>query len=342
MLYEYLGENTRPSINDLINTSANGAFLGEVLYRLSSNFLDDRTRGIERVSREIFAGIIDPVRGLNRLIQGKSFRITNKEVYQKEPLNISLYAGLHFINNDNRKNFLTGPTNEMANLQLDYGNPFENRTRKPYDFFKLRTEFSTGAGRKALDNVTGYGILYGKNYSSGKNSLLVGAFQYYDYWNNQSFELGTLAFGGGVFSKIVIGKSSELYINAHLAIIPFSGNSRLVVSDTALFRDYDFAGGLEGKFEATLNISRFATASMIYYCYYLNTYVGLKGNDFISILKPRVTIRIYKLLSIGLEEYVYFNDRYLADSPANHAVHTEQKIFLLMYFENSQRRGRYN
>ena len=319
LLYEYFGENTRPSMNDLINTSINGAFLGEILYRLSSNFLDDRTKGLERVSREILAGIIDPVRGLNRILQGKSFRVTNKEVYQKEPLNITIYGGFHIINDAAKNAFLTGTTSEMANVQLDYGNPFENRSRKPYDFFKLRTEFNVGVGKKVLDNITGYGLLTGKNVSVGKSSILFGIFQYYDYWNNLSFELGALAFGGGVFSKIPIGKSSVLYINAHLGVIPFAGNSRQVVTDTSQYRDYDFGDGLEAKLEATLNIGTYATASMIYYYYFMNTYVGVPGSNTISILKPRVTVRIYKRLSIGLEEYIYFNDRYQENNPANHS-----------------------
>ncbi len=74
LLWEYMGENTRPSYNDIINTPVNGAFLGEVLYRLSSNILDDRTKGGERVFREIAAGLVDPIRGLNRLTAWRCFQ----------------------------------------------------------------------------------------------------------------------------------------------------------------------------------------------------------------------------------------------------------------------------
>ena len=55
LMWEYFGENTSPSIDDLINTSGNSMFLGEAMYRISSNILDDRTTGAERVFREIFA-----------------------------------------------------------------------------------------------------------------------------------------------------------------------------------------------------------------------------------------------------------------------------------------------
>jgi hypothetical protein len=64
LMWEYFCENTRPSYNDIINTPVNGAFIGEILYRISSNVLDDRTGGIERVSRELLAGLINPMRGL--------------------------------------------------------------------------------------------------------------------------------------------------------------------------------------------------------------------------------------------------------------------------------------
>jgi hypothetical protein len=74
----------------------------------------------------------------------------------------------------------------------------------------------------------------------------------------------------------------------------------------------------------------------------IHTFNGLPGNNFISILKPRITVRLYKDLSIGFEHYIYFNDRYLRDYPAIHLVRTEQKIFLLFYLEDSQRRGHYN
>ncbi len=83
LMWEYFGENTRPSYNDIINTPVDGAFLGEILYRISSNILDDRSRGGQRFVREFAAGLINPARGFSRLVQGKSFRITNKEVYQK-------------------------------------------------------------------------------------------------------------------------------------------------------------------------------------------------------------------------------------------------------------------
>jgi hypothetical protein len=343
LLWEYFGENTRPSYNDIINTPVTGAFLGEILYRLSSNILDDRTRGANRVFREIAAGLIDPMRGFNRLIQGKSFRRTNKEVYEKEPVNTSLYAGMRIINDAPYHNFGNGSGSAIVNAQFDYGNPFELRSRKPFDFFKLRVDLNVGVGRKWLDNIIGYGILFGKNSQLGKLAFLTGGFQYYDYWDNNKFELGTIGFGSGIISKYPVSKTSNLYTSIHLALVPFAGSSaKFDVSDTIQVRDYIYGGGLEGKFESTFNLSKYATATLKYYVYWIRTYIGMNGNNFVQILKPRITVRLFKFLSIGGEYSIYYNDRYLRNLPDLHTLQTEQKVFLLFYLEDSQRRGQYN
>lgn len=342
LMWEYFFENTRPSYNDIINTPINGAFLGEILYRLSSNILDDRTRGTERVFREIAAGLINPMRGFNRLIQGKTFRRTNKEVYEKEPINISLFGGIRKINFEGENIFGKGSYNAMFNFQFDYGNPFELRKRKPFDFFKLRADLNIGVGRKFVDNILGTAILFGQNKQIGKLALLVGGFQYYDYWDNKKFELGTIGFGGGIVSKWPVSKTSNLYTRIDLALVPFAGNSTHYGPDTSQIRDYNYGGGLEAKLETTFNLGKYATASLVYYFYWIRTYVGVNGNNFIHILKPRITVSLYKFLSIGVENYLYYNDRYLSEMPAIHSVQTEQKIFLLFFLEDKQRRGQYH
>jgi len=342
LMWEYFGENTRPSYNDVINTPVNGAFLGEVFYRVSSNILDDRVYGGNRAFREIVAGLIDPVRGLNRLLEGKSFRHTRTQVYQQEPLNVTLSAGMHKINLDNKTIFGAGPTNAMINLQLDYGNPFEIRARKPFDIFRFKTEFSFGTGRKLLDNILGYGLLFGKSTNWGKLSVLYGAFQYYDYWDNKTFELGALGFGGGLITKYPITKTIELLTNIHIAGTPLAGNSTRYGPDTSQVRDYTYNNGLEAKFETRLNIGNVVSASFSYYYYILHTFDGPPGNNYVAILRPRIDVRVYKNLSIGFEHFQYYDDRYLKNYPAVFSDRTEQKIFLTYFFKDSQRKEEYN
>jgi hypothetical protein len=348
-MWKIFGENGTPEREDLINTTVDGVLLGEVMYRLSSNILDDRTTGPERVFREILAGLVNPVRGVNRLFDGKCSRRVNKEIYQKEPVNISLFAGIHAVNNQTRS-LLSGHNDEMVNIQLDYGNPFETRYRKPFDFFKFRAELNFGVGRKVVDNITGYGVLLAKNLQLGKLAVLVGGFQHYDYYDAKAFELSTIAFGPGVLTKLPLGKTSDLSFNFHLALVPFGGSSVGPVSDTSFYRDYRFSYGWESKMEAAINIGKYGNLTMWYYYYFIHSFnntgkdelpVNTLGNNHISVVKPRLTAHVYKTLSVGLEQIFYFNDHYQSGFAPLHYTQTEQRIFVMFNWEDPQRRGHY-
>lgn len=338
LMWEYFGENTGPSKNDLINTPFSGMFLGEVLYRITSNILDDRTRGSNRFWRELLAGLINPPRGLNRLTQGKMSRVTNKEVYQKEPLNITFSAGAHRVNENNK--FGTGPTTGIFNLQFDYGDPFEVRKRKPFDVFRLRIESRYGSETKFLDNVMGYGLLFGKNVVRGHG--LIGGFQYFDYWNNKVFEMGSLGFGLGLISRIPLPKTSFLYSSIHIGAVPLAANRTNFGPDTSLSRMYKFSGGLEAKIEETLNINKWASIGLNAYYYWTHNYEDHPGRNSIAIVKPRVTLRFLGNLSLGFEHHIYLVDEYLRDVSTLHVKRTEQKVFLQLFFEDPKRKGRYN
>ena len=354
-MWKIFGENGTPEREDIVNTTFDGIVLGEILYRISSNILDDRTRGRERVFREILAGIIDPMRGINRLLQGKTFRHTNKEIYQKEPLNITLYGGIRNINGQSHS-FLSGKTSEIFNLQVDYGNPFEVLPKKAFDLFRLRVDMNFGVGRKFVDNVTGYGILFGHNTQVDKVALLMGGFMYYDYWDNTTFELGTVSLGYGVFSKLPIGKTSNLYTSVHLGVVPLAGGSTGPVPDTSQYRDYSYGYGWEGKFEISLVLGKVATIGINYYYFMIHNFnntgrneytpellqIGTLGTNYTNIFKPRITFQVYKSFSIGLEQYMYYQVHNQEGYSSFTSFRTEQKIFILIYLEDPQRRGHYN
>ena len=246
-MWKIFGENGKPEREDIINTTTEGIFLGEILYRVSSNVLDDRTSGAERFGRELLAFVIDPARGFNRLFQGKTWKSSSTEVYQKEPLTINFSAGMRKINNG--VGFWSGKSNPIVNFQLDYGDPFENRDRKPFDIFKFRTELNFGTGRKVVDNLIGYGNLFATNRQYGNLEVLYGLFLNYDYWDNNEFELATFGITAGAMTRWNISKKCNLYTKIHIGAAPFSGNSTNFIPDTSQYRDYNFGSGMESQLE---------------------------------------------------------------------------------------------
>ena len=338
--WEWFGENTRPSKNDLLTTPISGAFLGEVLYRISSNILDDRKRGGSRMWREAVAGVINPTRALNRLTQGKLWKETPFDVYQKEPLNITLSVGAHRVNVNNK--FGTGSTNAILNLQLDYGDPFEVRSRKPFDVFRLRLEGRYGDDKRIIDNVLGYGLLFGKNIIKANNGMLVGVFQHFDYWSNKVFEMGTLGFGAGIISKIKIRRHSNLYSGLHAAAVPLAGSVTRFGVDTSEFRDYPFGGGWQARIEERLNIGKWLSLGFNGYYYWIHNYEGSNEKSQVGILKPLITLRFINNLSIGFEHHIYYDKRFTDENTELRLERTEQKVYLQFFFQDKRRHGRYH
>ena len=132
-------------------------------------------------------------------------------------------------------------------------------------------------------------------------------------------QTSTVALGGAVFSKLPLSKTTNLYTNIHLAIVPFAGSSVGPVSDTAQYRDYRFGYGLEGKIETSLNLGKYATISLLYDYYFIHSFNntgwnelpnGTLGNNFIHILKPKITLALFNNISFGVEHDLYFNDHY--------------------------------
>ncbi len=122
----------------------------------------------------------------------------------------------------------------------------EKRSRKPFDYFKFRTDFDFGVGRKIISILSGNGILYGSNVQTGNLEMLTGLFQHMDFFNNKTFELGAIGFGPGIVSKLAdMSKIAIFTLLFMLDIVPFGALSNRFGPDTTQVRDYNYGGGAE-------------------------------------------------------------------------------------------------
>jgi Domain of unknown function (DUF3943) len=332
LMWELFMETTRPSYNDLVNTTVSGIFLGEVLYRLSSNILDDRSSGGERFGRELAATLIDPVRGFNRLMQGKMFQVNSEEVYQKEPIDLTLAFGAQ---KTSRNDFGSGGlTKALLNLNITYGDPFEIRSRKPFDYFHLRGEFASGDMKSAVKSAIGDAYLFGSNgFGSGNFRMLIGGFQHYDYWNVDSFQIGTIGLGGGLLTRLRFERGF-FQNDIHIAGVPLGASNTRKVNPEELnpgFKNYTYSGGAEMKVGTLLNLE-YAAVGAEYYIYWLHTFVGDPGNNYIRIFRPRVSGRIYRNINLAYEYFLYKRDDTNGPLPTIRVKTHEQRLYLLFDF----------
>jgi hypothetical protein len=97
-------------------------------------------------------------------------------------------------------------------------------------------------------------------------------------------------------------------------------------------RDYDYSGGIEAKFQGTLNLANMVHVSAIYYVYGLHTYIGPAGNKVISVFKPTISVKLFSNVSLGFEYLLYAKNSQLRDYPDVHAHDSEQKLYLMLHY----------
>jgi hypothetical protein len=325
LTWELFMETEPPAYNDIINTTLSGIFLGEVTHRLSSLLIDEKTTGFERFARELGAGLIDLPRGFNRLFQSRSWEV-NRNTYRREPLALNAYYGVNWNNYGTKIG--TGVANGAFGFGLLYGDPFKEKKREIMDFFRLAGQFNVGAGQPAIGSLEGYGLLFGKeSKSSNKTDKLFGAFQHYDYFENEAYQIGAITFGAGWLNRIKTSKTSNLLTAIHLGIIPLGGSKSAYIDTVE--RTYSFNGGADTKLEIYYT-GNWGLLYAGYNLYWYYTYVGAKGNELYGIFRPKVVINVSKNLGVGAQFLFAHKEAFYHDFP-NVSGRTYQAMLLLQY-----------
>jgi hypothetical protein len=198
--WEFFMENEPPALNDWIMTSIAGSMMGEIFYRFSNLILDESLSGSSRTWNEIAAGIFNPGRLFNRLIYGRTARVTSEKLYEKQPSMGEFALGMNNVAEGT--NFENGQKNGMFTIDYAYGKLFEKRGGfKPFDFFRWNLALNFGGVQPPIGQFRVYSILHGKatRYDSG-SAFLWGFFNNYDFLESSVYQIGGVSIGLKVFS----------------------------------------------------------------------------------------------------------------------------------------------
>lgn len=256
--WEFFAETYRPAINDWVNTSLNGINLGEMLYRLSSKITDNTASGSKRVFQEIGGAVLNPVRGINRLISGETSRIFPNNEESKINITTDLEAGIRRW----FKELDTGTTEGFFSVSLHYGNLFTGNIKKPFSSFNVSMVLATSA--PSLTNLQSFGNLYGWDLFKKKGTMhkLLLSLNY-NYFNNPSFIYGGTSINSHFLSVFEIGKETNIFTNAGLDIIAMGATPTDYYIDVE-GRNYDFGPGVGINLGASINRDKWSIARIFY------------------------------------------------------------------------------
>lgn len=316
LMWEFCGEIEPPAINDLMATTFGGIAIGEVMHRISNVILNDRSHGFRRFLREAAATIVDPMKGLNRIVSGDAWTVRNdKYLYHDKneiPLDFSMNVGWRYLA-DNGALF-RGEHNPYVNFFLEYGDALSTDNNHPYDFFSAEATFGLSGNQPLINGLHLLGRIYGKTlYDDDRYNIQLGIFQHFNYYDSKPVKDGTnltpyriseaASFGPGfIMSFPKIGALARLEERIFLSAILLGGTK----SDyyNVIDRDYNMGSGYSLKtktFMEFLHFGRFILHTDFYRIYtwkgyenknlstvdplYLNAQ-GDKGNALLFVLNP--------------------------------------------------------
>ena len=327
LMWECCGETHPPAWNDWIATGVGGAAIGEMTYRVAGTVLDNTATGAERTWREIGAFAINPVRGFNRLVTGRSGRVTENPEQPEDRipsvLSNRLSAGIRIIGEGESLSD-SSETHGLFQVDFKFGDEFEQQRRKPFDVFDMSLQLNLG-DKSTLGRVSVRGNLFTTDLKRGGNTQHVFAVeQEFQYMNNNAFE-----FGGQSLSFMYLkrtersARTSVTWTASGTWMIMGGVNSEFAsLADIAgireRLREYDFGTGLGAGAGFNLLRDGYRWIEASYRIQHLTTLNGsnLNGQDanhVIQFFKLRAVFPLgYKRFGAGAEYELFLRDSYFS------------------------------
>jgi Domain of unknown function (DUF3943) len=295
LIWECCMENTRPSTNDLVNTTLGGMTRGEVAHRLSAMILDNTATGRNRLIREIAAGVVNPAALLNRLLRGEAF----KEFENPR----DRFPGLVVLSTDlGYRRFERGahPNQWIATLSFLYGDPFEGDLSRPFDSFWVGIDASSPGG-VLFTRIEERGILKGWELTDKSSPVrhIIGFSQEYEYLNNASQVFGAQIVSAGVLSKYRIRESVTAFSDVAILVIPLAGIRTTDFERPETGRNYDYAPGGGARVAGRIYWGGREVLGLGYGVAWAHTVNGVSDNNTLQFLRAVARVPLFGPFAAG-------------------------------------------
>ncbi|HEY3350558.1 MAG TPA: DUF3943 domain-containing protein [Thermoanaerobaculia bacterium] len=293
-LWECCMENTQPSINDIVNTTFGGMSRGEMVHRIGVMIRDNTASGFPRFWRELTGAIVDPMGGVTRLVRGEMFRpFPNPD--ERFPSRFSVVADLGYLHvgggaPDANRGF--------GSLSVVYGDAFAGEIRKPFDTFWLEADIGTTVG---VSRVEGRGVLKGWELGDPKARVrhILGVFQEYEYFNNESQVFAAQIFSAGLLSRYSLTPDLKISTDVTAIVFPLAGIRTTDFLNPETGRTYDYAPGGGFRVAARLYRREWEIVRFGYGVAYARTANGSSSSNTLQFFRASGRLPLTRSLGLG-------------------------------------------
>jgi hypothetical protein len=327
-IWEAMGETHPMSYNDMISTGIGGIAFGEATYRLSSTVLDNTDSGGSRTWREVGAFLIDPIRGFNRFLSGRSSRLQGNpsSPYDWRPPRYYTNLGVGArITGTGQSITDSTQTQAVMDLYVNHGSPWENKRRKPFDHFDMGLQVN-GNDKVPIGRFQIRGDLFSNAFGGQTGDKYAVAFvQYFDYVNNNAYEFGGQSFGVAWYSRFRPTAKYGILTRVDASVMILGAvNSEYadyaILDDPERLREYDYGPGAGFSIEAA-GLYRGRRVLFLSYraqwigvtngsIYNTDENPGAEGHHILHGAGARLSIPVRGDMSVGADAFVFLRQSY--------------------------------
>lgn len=294
LMWEFFGEITPPAINDLIATSVGGTCIGEITFRISDLFYDDREMGFSRFLRELGGAIVSPMKAFKRVLTGEAWKVKSRNYlyhdYNKIPISYSISVGNRYLADDNA--FFRGEHNPYLELGMEYGNAYNTDINKPFSYFTSNVTFGFSKNQPLVNRLNLMGRIWGTPISdTDKFESVFGIFQHFNFYNSEAVKDGTdlipyriseaASVGPGIiyrFPQLENRMNLEQRVFLSGILLGGSLSDYLRIQD----RDYNMGSGFSAKVQTRMDIKKLGYMNIEANYFHIFTWKGYDRREWIG------------------------------------------------------------
>ena len=315
-IWEMFAESFRPSFNDLVNTTINGINFGETLFKLSAMMTDNKARGFERTWREIVGGLINPVRGVTRLVSGEAWKVfPNPDYARPKAFQVKMWAGMRRLDpsfEGGGEIFTKGIEQGIYGMDVVYGDIFDYT--EPFSYFNFGTELNSGSPQFGRLYSTGH--IFGITLKDKKDVKHKLNFTLdYSYTNNPGYQYGQTSVIPNLMSKYKFLWGTELLTQVGFNAVLMGGTNTdyFVAADG---RDYDLGPGVGVLANFEIRKNNWAFVKLMYtngWIFSMTEPQDSKHN--LNHIQLDLNFPLQKYFAVGLVASIYWRNSFYDGSP---------------------------
>ena len=326
--WEFFGETSKPSLNDLYNTGFGGIVVGEVVYRLVLILRDNESRGAGRVLREIAAFPLDPFGGLNRIISGDFTRVhANPGEHRPPLLALQVQTGVRQAQDSG----LTGQNlrKGLFVAELNYGDAFKTPYSRPFDVFRARALVSPGTN--PLGELRIVGRLYGHEFTNPSAPVRTSFTlrQKFEYTRNPAYKFGGQSVEAGMIAGFTLGTEMEVQAEGYAEGILMGAVDAPGAGDPGTPRTYDFGPGVGSDIAVALQYRHFPVLSARYHWSLVHSVSGSPANHFTQLPSVEAALPLTRTVGVGAYAGWYVRRSSYAGGTTESNTFRELRVYLV-------------